>query len=303
VTLRNPERDWLHAPTAAIDRDEVERRIGPTSDALELLSGGLSNRNIRVGRDRVLRLFRGLDPGTIFRDASTVGKEAALASRDWRSFRTPKVLERGPDFLLYEYVEHTPLSDAHGAAVGAALAEIHAIRYPTTGLLGEDLALVRPPEWGPAADDELTPRSYGHSQLAEVRSIFDVELSARLAAFFDSDPLAARNAVDVPVLTHSDFKASNVHWAASGMPLVLDWELAWSGSRYIDIGQILRWHPPETFVRDFASAYVGGGGLLADDWRRFAETVDLCSLIGLYRHPEARSTDALLVRILETLDR
>ena len=298
MALPNPERVWTRAPTASIERDEVERRIGPTSDALELLAGGLVNLNIRVGRDRVLRIFRGLDSGTVFRDASVVGKEAALASRDWRSFCTPKVLARGPDFLVYEYVEHAPLSEAHGAAVGHALAEIHATTYAATGFLGDDLALVRPFE-----DDDFTPRMYGHSALAEVGPLFDVELSARIAAFLDADPVAARNAVDVPVLTHSDFKASNIHWAMTGMPLVLDWESAWAGSRYIDIGQLLRWHPPERFVRDFAAAYVDGGGILVDDWRRFAETVDLGSLIGLYRNPEARTTDDVVRRIVETIDR
>jgi hypothetical protein len=298
VTLENPEREWMRAPVASVDRDEVERRIGPTSDALELLSGGLVNRNIRVGRDRVLRIFCGLDSGAAFRDASLVGKEAALASRAWRSLRTPQVLARGPDFLVYEYVEHAPLSEAHGAAVGRALAEIHAITYAATGLLGDDLSLARPFE-----DDQFTPRMYGHSQLAEVGAVLDRALAARIAAFLDGDPLAARNAVDVPVLAHSDFKLSNVHWTAAGLPLVLDWEYAWAGSRYIDIGQLLRWHPPERFVRDFAAAYLDGGGALVDDWRRFAETVDLCSLIGLCRRPEARASDHLLRRIVETIDR
>ena len=51
------------------------------------------------------------------------------------------------------------------------------------------------------------------------------------------------------------------------------------------------------------AAYVDGGGVLVDDWRRFAETVDLGSLIGLYRNPEARATDDVVRRIVETIDR
>src|SRR4051812_28148219 len=125
----------MRATTASIQRDEVELRIGPTGESIEVLGGGLSNVNVRIGRDRVLRIYRGLDSGALFRDAAVVGKEATLASRGWRSLRTPKVLARGPDFLLCEYVEHVPLSDAHGAAVGRALAEIHAITFPATGLL------------------------------------------------------------------------------------------------------------------------------------------------------------------------
>jgi aminoglycoside phosphotransferase (APT) family kinase protein len=305
VILPNPEREWMRAaadPSASIDREEVERRIGPTTGALELLSGGMVNVNVRVGRDRVLRIYRGLDEADIYRRPSTVGKEAALASRGWRWLRTPRVLARGADFVLLEYVEHTPLDASHGAAVGRALAEIHATTYAATGFLADDLTLVRPDDWGPIADDKFTARDYGRMQLAGAASAFGPELAARIAAFLDTDPLAARNAVDVPVLTHSDFKVSNVHWTASGVPLVLDWELTWAGSRYIDIGQILRWHPPEPFAQDFAAAYVDGGGQLADDWRRLAETVDLCSLIGLYRHAATRTTDHLLRRIIETID-
>jgi hypothetical protein len=33
----------------------------------------------------------------------------------------------------------------------------------------------------------------------------------------------------------------------------------------MDIGQLLRWHPPESFVRAFADAYRAGGGVLIDD--------------------------------------
>lgn len=261
------------------------------------------NTNIRVGRDRILRIYRGLESGTIFRDAAVVGKEATLVSRDWRSFRTPKVLARGADFLVFEYVEHEPLSEAHGAAVGRALAEIHATTFAATGELGADLELKRPAEWGPPEEDSFTAREYGRWQLAEVRPVLDSELAERIAAFLESDPVATRNAADVAVLSHSDFKASNVHWTPSGVPLVLDWEFAWAGSRYIDIGQLLRWHPPDAFVQEFAAAYVDAGGVLVEDWRRLAETVDLCALIGLCRRPEARMSDDLTRRIVETIER
>ncbi|MGZ3407410.1 MAG: phosphotransferase family protein [Polyangia bacterium] len=147
------------------------------------------------------------------------------------------------------------------------------------------------------------PRGYGRAELADTAPLFGAELSARIRAFFDRDELARRDAVDVPVLSHSDFKVSNVHWTPRGELLVLDWEFAWAGSRYIDIGQILRWQPPAPFVAAFAEAYVGAGGVLCDDWRRFAETVDLCALVGLYRNPAARATDDVVRRIVETIDR
>jgi aminoglycoside phosphotransferase (APT) family kinase protein len=298
LPLPNPELEWMRAPTQLVSRDEVERRIGPTGDALQLLGGGMSNVNIRVGRARVLRIYRGLDESSLDRDPSIVGKEAALASRDWRAFRTPRVLARGPDFLVFEYLEHSPLSEPHGSAVGRALAEIHAVTYPAIGFLGENLTVTRP-----LGDGDFTPRMYGHSQLADAGPLIETALAARIARFLDTEPLAARDAVDVPVLTHSDFKTSNVHWGVDGRPVILDWEFAWSGSRYVDLGQLLRWQPSEPFVRDFEAAYIAGGCLLFADWRRFAELVDLGSLLGLYRNPAARTTDHVVRRIVETIER
>lgn len=287
----------------SIYQHEVEQRVGRTNEPLELLSGGLNNTNIRIGRDRVLRIYRGLDDGVRFRDPAVVGKEATLASRAWRWLRTPQVLDRGPDFILLEYVDHLPLAEAHGAAVGRALAEIHAVTFAATGLLGANLELERPDEWGPADRDEFTAREYGRAQLADAGASIDRALADRIGAFLDSDPTAAYNAADRPVLTHSDFKGSNVHWTSTGVPLVLDWEYAWAGSRYVDIGQLLRWQPPQSFVRDFADAYVDGGGALVEEWRRLAEVIDLCSLIGLYRLPEARASVELQQRIVETIER
>ncbi|MCU1283014.1 MAG: hypothetical protein JWM53_6560 [bacterium] len=293
MLLRNPERAWHH-PAPTIDRAEVERRIGPTAEPLQTLSGGLANLNVRVGTDRVLRMRRG--------EAERLAAEPALLTRPWRSFRTPAVLATGSDFMLLEYVEHGPLPDTaeHGAAVGRALAEIHSLSYPMTGFLAADLSLARA---FPNDGSGFTPRGYGRAQLSEAAALLGPELSARILVFLDEDEHAARQAVDVPVLSHCDFKVSNVHWTPGGELLVLDWEFAWAGSRYIDIGQILRWHPPEPFVDAFADAYLAGGGVLVDDWRRFAETVDLCALVGLYRHPAARSTDDVVRRIAETIER
>ena len=57
--LPNPERAWYRGAAAkTIDRPEVERRIGPTPEPIEALAGGLANINVRVGRDRVLRVNR-----------------------------------------------------------------------------------------------------------------------------------------------------------------------------------------------------------------------------------------------------
>ena len=167
VLLANPEREWPQ-PTETVDRADVERRIGPTNLPLEVLSGGLRNLNVRVGRDRVLRIQRRIDRAP----------EAALLAQPWRAFRSPALLASGADWLLVEHVAHGPLpatADA-GAAAGRALAEIHARSYPHIGFLGADLTLAQP-----MADDDFTPRGYGHLQLQDAGAFLGAERSARIA--------------------------------------------------------------------------------------------------------------------------
>ena len=200
--MPNPERAWHLAAATTIDRSEVERRIGPTREPIEVLTGGLGNLNVRVGRDRVLRIRR---------DPSTLAKEATLLRRPWRALRTPEVLATGPDFLLLEYLELRPLPVSAGEAVGRALAEIHALTYAKTGDLGADLSLV-----APLPDEGFAARGYGHSNLSEAEPYLDPALAARIAKFLDGDASAARDALDVPVLCHCDFKVSNLHVTPDG---------------------------------------------------------------------------------------
>ncbi|HTE51414.1 MAG TPA: hypothetical protein VK698_11260 [Kofleriaceae bacterium] len=103
--LPHPERAWYHGGAAkTIDRSEVERRIGPTPEPIEALAGGLANTNVRIGRDRVLRVD----------DPSRLAKEASLLRRPWRALRTPAVLATGDDFLLLEFLELRPLPATAG---------------------------------------------------------------------------------------------------------------------------------------------------------------------------------------------
>jgi len=287
--LPNPERAWYRAAaTRTIDRAEVERRIGTTREPLEVLTGGLANINVRVGLDRVLRIQR---------DPSVLAKETALLRRPWRTLRTPAVLATVDDFLLLEFLELRPLPASAGEAVGRALAEIHALTYAKIGDLAADLSLATP---FPHGDKDFAARGYGHANLSEAAPYLDPALAARIAAFLDRDASAARDALDVPVLCHCDFKVSNLHLTPGGELVVLDWEFAWAGPRLIDIGQLLRWRPPEPFVRAFADAYRAGGGVLIDGWRAIAEAIDIGSMLSVFAHNEvARSTPDIERRLAE----
>jgi hypothetical protein len=287
--LNNPERAWSAAVQPTIDRDEVVRRIGKTSASIEVLAGGFANLNVRVGDDRVLRIMR---------DQAALAKERSLLQRCWKSFRTPLVLEAGDDFLLLEHLDLRPLVDSVGGLVGCALAEIHGVRYPTTGFLAADLSLAKP--FPP--DGFVGVEGYIRAMLEEAEPFLGPTLPASIRAYACSIEQDAIEASDGPVLSHCDFKVGNLHLSSAGELVVLDWEFAWAGPRLLDVGQVLRWQPPEPFVTDFARAYVAAGGFLADGWRRVATAFDLGHMLGVYAHNAImRSTDDIPRRIADTI--
>jgi fructosamine-3-kinase len=269
--LRNPEREWERASVpAATLRAEVERRLGPTTEPLALLGGGLKNLNVRVGHERVLRIHR---------DGTTdVAKEAALLRWPWRSFVVPPLLATGDDYLLLGHVAHEPVPDdaAAGAAVGRALAEIHALLYPTAGFLDAALAIAVP------FGDSVTPfYDFAWSCGRRCERALGAELAGRVYALLDAQLEALQAHSGPPVRIHSDFKVSNLHWTASGQLLVLDWEGCWAGTRLCDLAQLMRWNPPAPFVDAFVAAYRGDGGELPERWQHWAALLDLCNLVGL----------------------
>jgi hypothetical protein len=49
----------------------------------------------------------------------------------------------------------------------------------------------------------------------------------------------------------------------------------------MDVGQLVRWKPPASFIAAFADAYRDCGEALPQDWQRWAAAFDLFNLIGL----------------------
>ncbi|WP_437961856.1 phosphotransferase [Sorangium sp. So ce119] len=291
--LPNPERAWERAAhVEPLDRAGIERRVGPFTGETEVLSGGRANVNVRLGAERVLRVYR--------RDPGAAPKEARLLERGWRSFRVPAVLSAGEDFLVLEYVPHGPLQDtaACGAAAGRALAEIHAVGFDSAGFLGPDLAVA-----APFADCMGALRAYVDAVLDRLAPALRGALGERVGAFLDANAGALRALASVPVLLHGDFKASNLHWLASGELLVLDWEFAYAGPSLMDVGQVLRWSPGPEFVAAFAGAYRASAPL-PDGFERWAEAFDLFNLVGLLEgaEPGSRRASDVLGRVLATLE-
>lgn len=267
--------------------------MGEVSESVELLSGGLANLNLRIGAGRVLRVY--------CRDPLALAVETALLRRPWKFVRTPEVLSRGGDFLVLEYVPHDPLGDEveQAEAVGRALAEIHGVAFRQPGLLGPTLDLSKPyPDViGSFSDYALSRLDLAPSGVAkETRS----RVESLLVAHDDS----LRHLARASVLLHGDFKVSNLGWTEGGRLLVLDWEFAYSGPSLMDIGQLMRWSPPPSFVEGFVRGYGGHGGELPEDWQRWAAAFDLFNLCGLLAgsEPGSRRAADITRRIAETLD-
>ena len=134
----NPEDSWESALKRDLAVGAIEQRLGQPAEGAEVLSGGRANLNVRIDDGRVLRIYE--------RDRTSAGKEAALLRRDWRSFVVPRVFDTGDDFLVIEFVPHSPLryTPEDGAQLGRALAEIHATRFHASGFLDRDLHVTEP---------------------------------------------------------------------------------------------------------------------------------------------------------------
>jgi fructosamine-3-kinase len=281
LSLANPERSWAPPVATRIERSEVERRIGAFEGDVEVLGGGLANTNVRVG-GRVLRIYR--------RDRHALPKEAALLERGWHSFRVPRVLGRGEDFLLLEELVLVPLDDTaeDGARAGHALAEIHSVKPGRSGFLDAELSVREP------FDDVFSVlRDHALGCLERRR-----DLREEVRRFVERHEAGLREAMRDPVLLHADFKASNIFRCGESL-VVLDWEFAWSGPALMDVGQLFRWGTSEEFASAFAQAY----GRLAPAWRRCAEDLDLFNLAGLLERVErgSRRERDVVGRIRRTL--
>jgi Ser/Thr protein kinase RdoA (MazF antagonist) len=312
---------------------------------VEPLTAGLRNTNYRVelveGRALVLRIYTA-DPSACARESAIL---AALAGR----VPVPRVLHSEPSadppFSLFDWIEGRPLdgilaefraSSSGGErgrepgrergrgraarqiafACGSALASIHALRFPTAGFFGPDLAIAAPvPDWDAAVLSAL--------EAAEPR--IGPQLAGALRRTVESNARAVHGVWSEAALVHADFKPWNLLYAVDGdgaaakyrLAGVIDWEFACAGCRLIDFGTFLRdatGHAAEgpaaggsaegyaSFVEAFVEGYEIGGAPLPPDWRRLTLLVDLLSLVQMSVWARGRGLQDI-VRLLTESER
>ena len=284
------------------------------------LSGGLANTNLRLDLDGhppvVLRLFQ--------RDPAQAAKERAIhALAAERGLPAPRLLGGGDDpatglpYALLEWIDGQRLDEAaHGLddsallplarSVGAALAAIHAVTFDRSGFFDDSLAVAEPADAGGAGLigflRHVLVDGPGGDRLGRGLAGWLMAFAEREAGLLDRWP-------GPPCLTHSDFGGTNIlvrrgpdGWAVAA---VLDWEFAFAGSPFFDLGNLLR--PPLGSRPGFADAVAAGyratGGTLPAEWRRMAALADLFSWAEFLTRPTV--SDAVVAtarqRIADTM--
>jgi aminoglycoside phosphotransferase (APT) family kinase protein len=184
---------------------------------------------------------------------------------------------------------------AHSA--GQALALIHQVRFPRAGFLDEHLHV--------AAD--LGPEFRCHTFLLRMleqkllRDNLGAALANQLRSFIDRNAaLEEQMSFGGPILSHSDYKPSNLLVSDSRVAAVLDWEFAFAIAPLNDIGNFLRYSArqrPE-YESAFIAGYLEAGASLPEDWRRLVRLVDLINLLDFLGRQDSSGVIAKDVRPL-----
>ncbi|MGM1047716.1 MAG: phosphotransferase family protein [Bacillota bacterium] len=183
------------------------------------------------------------------------------------------ILQRGEKRQITEAAE----------SVGDILARIHSHTFDCPGFLAGDLTIANPfnmgvDEFYTFISESLDGGATGHWLGAEATKM--------VRSFCVSHRSLLSEIHEPSVLVHSDFNGLNILMLDSPngieVSAVLDWEFAFSGRRYVDIGNMLQYeHENSLFERHFIKAYQNSGGFLNENWVQSSKLEDLIALCDL----------------------
>lgn len=273
---------------------------------------GLSNGTYKVEIEGsttpyLLRIFTG--------GSDVASKEKAIAERlhgvvpvaDYIYLDTSRILVEY-DWALIEWKEGVLLRDilqrreereiAKAAeSVGSVLALIHSHTFESPGFFAGDLTIATPFNMDENEFYSFISESLDHGATG---NWLGAEATEKVRSFCESHCSLISKIHEPPVLVHSDFNGLNLLMIERPegfeVSAVLDWEFAFSGRRYADIGNMLRYeHDNSLFERHFIKAYRSSGGLLNENWVRLSKLEDLIALCDLLN----RSTPEMPNRIAD----
>lgn len=261
----------------------------------ERIGIGLSNSNYKIHLEGsvepyVVRFFR--------RGSEIADKELAIAQlvrqtvqvadflySDTSCSRFDKswaVLEWKEGFLLRDVFRNGTPQDITSAAVsvGSVLANIHNYHFSESGFFGNDLKITQPFRMGSDQFLSLMEPFLFHNQCGKW---LGEELTQAVWSFCKTYAPLLSESSETPVLVHSDFNGLNILMfhgpTGCSVSSILDWEEAFSWSRYADIGNMLRYEEDGSlFEEHFIRAYQEQGMTLEDNWKLLSKLEDLVAL-------------------------
>lgn len=224
----------------------------------------------------------------IYLDASRKLIEYDWAIIEWKEgVLLRDLLQRGDERQIAKVAE----------SVGSVLARIHSHAFGCPGFFAGDLTISTPFNMDENEFISFISESLDKGKTGEW---LGAEATEKVRLFCESHRSLISEIHEPPVLVHSDFNGLNllVIERPDGFEVsaVLDWEFAFSGRRYVDIGNMLRYeHDNSLFERHFIKAYRGSGGFLHENWVLLSKLEDLIALCDLLN----RSTPEMPNRIAD----
>ncbi len=268
----------------------------------ELLPGGLINTNLKIYFESdfnpvVLRLYRD--------GAAACEKEIAVHNLIHQHVPVPEILHSdtmgSPAFAFVEYVEGLTFQQLKrtnnlkaiqqaSTSIGKTLAAIGKFRFPAPGaLLPSEASLVVGNKFieGPDPIPRILDRFLASNTFQRRAGS---KLVDQLHDFvWSCAPILPSLQTDCS-LVHNDFGNRNILvrevngvWTVAA---VLDWEMAFSGSPLLDVGNFLRYELDAAPLCEpyFSRAFVEHGGRLPDNWKLVVKLIDLTGLVECLTH-------------------
>lgn len=268
------------------------------------LSGGLANTNLRLSfagepGDLVLRLYQ-RDPGQMAKEAAIAGRLRDRVPVAAFVHVEPDPAPLGAPFALLRWVDGVTMDsvlpaldqaalDGLGETLGRLLATIHGERFGRSGFLDGNLNVVEPFVPGGAGLIAFCAEAMADDL---VRRRLGKERCRALMAHVEDHAHGLDQWRGSPCLTHADFGGSNILVKqADGVfdvAAVLDWEFAFAGSPFFDLGNLTR--PPldarPSFLASLERGYRAIDSGLPENWQALSRLVDLTAWVDFAGRPD-----------------
>jgi len=282
---------------ASLSIEDAAVLLGSYYPSVEVLNveptkGGLANSSylVELNQQKCLHLR------ICQRDPSAAEKEYRLIQLMQGNVPAPKPIHFSTvnpvnnfPFMILEWVEGSRLEsivselrprdvEHLGESLGGTLALIHRFQFEQFGFFNDHLEVPSPMKMGGEGllsyAQECLLGNLAGEHLGE-------PLTKKILNFIRNEACLLDEWSGKPCLSHCDFNGSNILVKKSEtgweVAAVIDWEFAFSGTPFFDLGNLLR--PPLGEILGMEAAvergYRNAGGELPPEWRKMSKLTDL----------------------------